>query len=154
MFLSARQRTVSFIHRAGERTDVQCALPHSLELPVTDEWCRVENIESMSVVQTSVTPAQIHLRVSREMTDSSADELPRAYQYQRPQGADEKRRRQANGYSQEILTFSEQASQATSTHFLCLTPEKADEAFFTLFRASGFHIFYLGFHSVPNSGGK
>jgi hypothetical protein len=88
------------------------------------------------------------------MTDSSADELSRAYQYQRPQGTDDKRRRHADGHGQEILTFSEQAWQAPSTHFLCLTPDEANEASFTLFRASGFHIFYLGFHSVPNGGGK
>jgi hypothetical protein len=51
-FLPSRE--LCFVHRTGETVDVQCALPHSLELLVTDEWCRVENIASALVVQTGI----------------------------------------------------------------------------------------------------
>jgi hypothetical protein len=59
-------------------------------LLITYEWCSVEDIESATIVQTGVTPAEIHFGVGRKMTDPLADELSEAYQYERSQSADEK----------------------------------------------------------------
>jgi len=46
----------------------------------------VENIQRPLVVHTGITPAQIQLCVTPEMTDMCAYKRPKTYQYQRSQG--------------------------------------------------------------------
>jgi hypothetical protein len=108
--------------------NVQCAIPHFLELLVADWRSMVENVDSSLAVHTCITLAQIQLCVGRKMTNALAHERPKTYQYQRPQCAYGEYDRESQRQGQKYEELSQQRRPPTSVYFFRRAPDKVNES--------------------------